>query len=126
MITANPDDLWIWRHAVGGGAQVVNTVARANYSVIEAGDTFVSITNPFHTSGIVPAFTPSWNTQVWPSLVTDSVVEARFSVPAPNKSATFDYVLTPGTRQAVSSGAESATISHNLGDATTSVLVCPN
>lgn len=125
MAWLNPRDLWMWEHAQGGTDAVPSTEHRSQYG-IPAGATSFQLDHGFHTSAVSPAFNPSWNTQVRVVQITDSNISVAFSVAAPPlpTGSWLDYSIDrTGSSTAVASGDTTATITHNLGDATAVILL---
>jgi hypothetical protein len=121
VVWLNPRDLWLWENAQGGTDAPITTIAKASYVILE-GRTEFDIPHTFLTPDVIPVFTPSWMTNVWPIQITDTNIRVKFSVPSP-KPANLDFAVTRGTRATVTAGAETYVITHNLNDATAVVLV---
>ena len=120
MSYISPETATMFLNGRSGQTVPITTVARSSYVVLP-GDEF-TFSHPFLTDSVVPAFTPSWNTAVYPITVTDRDITAGFSVPA-GMGATIDTVVSPGTKALLTTGATSYTITHNLNNASAVVLV---
>lgn len=126
MSWLNPRDLFWYENAQGGTDPIPITEHRSQLVVLP-GKTTLRINHLLGTAtNVAPAFNPSWNCQVWVRELTSTYVDVGFSVPspAPPTGAMLDYSLCrTGNVQSVSG--QTATVTHNLGDATKVILFAP-
>jgi hypothetical protein len=114
------DILYYYEHALTSGTQPLPQIETTNMAGVPPG-TGITIEHTLMTSGVVPAFTPNWNTNVYAAEVTSERIRVAFSVEA-DRARTLDYVVSRGTREAVLTDAESHTITHNFASATTNIF----
>jgi hypothetical protein len=117
------DILYYYEHALSQGSQPVPQIQTTNMLVVPGGATELIIDHNLLTAGVVPAFTPSWNTAVYPTWITAEILRVAFGVPAPERGGTLDLAVSRGTREAVTAGAYSHTFTHNLSSATTNLFI---
>jgi hypothetical protein len=122
----NPTTLYLYLYAGGTPpSRPPQTFYQAQYSLKPGIDEMI-LPHTLQTASIVPAFTPSWNTTVWATVITDTYLKVRFGVQTPLKAATLDYSVNRGTGVAVTSGVTTWTVSHNFNDATAVILFASN
>src|ERR1043165_7902658 len=118
------DVLWLWKQA--GSLQPTNLRVDAEAvsgRVVLNQARSLSLTHRFESPLLIPAFTPSWNTNVAVGVITEAKFTPHFGVPGPAKSATLDYTLIRGSGAPVDADARTYTITHNLNDAAAVILV---
>jgi hypothetical protein len=115
------DILFYYEHALTSGTQPLPQIETTNMAVVPDG-TGMTIDHTLMTDGVVPAFTPNWNSNVYATEVTSQRVSVAFSVEAA-RGKTLDYVVSRGARESVSTAAVSHTITHNLASATTNIFI---
>jgi hypothetical protein len=116
------DILFYYEHALSSGTQPLPQIETTNMAGVPAGAE-MTIEHGLLTEGVVPAFTPSWNTNVYTTWVTSERIRVAFSVEADSRGRSLDCVVSRGTREAVTPDATSHTITHNLASATTNIFI---
>ncbi len=116
------DILFYYEHALTSGSQPPPQIETTNMAGVPGGTDMI-LSHTLLTAGVVPAFTPNWNTNVYAAEVSAERIRVAFSVEAESRGRTLDFVVSRGTREAVTEGAVSHTITHNLGSATTNIFI---
>ena len=80
----------------------------------------------FETATIYPVFTPNWNTTVYIEWITSTQFKVRFGTSAIKTSALTYRISRTGGSIAVTSSNTSATLTHNLNDATARYFFTPS
>ena len=116
------DILFYYEHALSSGTQPLPQIETTNMAVVPDGAEMI-LDHTLMTEGVVPAFTPNWNSNVYATEITSERIRIAFSVEADSRGRSLDFVVSRGTREAVTPDAVSHTITHNLASATTNIFI---
>ena len=96
-----------------------------NYGIAEG--TFErTFDHRFETASIYPAFTPNWNTTVYLEWITSTQFKVRFGTTAGRAAALTYRISRTGGSLSLAASATSATLTHNLNDATARYFFTPD
>jgi len=93
---------------------------------IDAGSYEKVFDHYFHTAAIYPVFTPNWNTTVFLDWITETQFKVRFGTAAGLNAALTYRISVYGGSLSVTAADTSATLTHNLNDATAIYLFTPD
>ena len=80
----------------------------------------------FETASIYPVFTPNWNTTVYIEWITTTQFKVKFGTSAGRSAALTYRISRTGGSISVTSSDTSATLTHNLNDATARYFFTPS